>query len=78
MTDLISATPADTPGTAQPARSLHAVCNPMIRLLALNKVFHTSTGSTTVLKDVNLEVKSGQIFGIIGASALEEHIDSLR
>jgi D-methionine transport system ATP-binding protein len=40
----------------------------MIRLVELNKDFPTPTGSATVLKDINLEVKSGRIFGIIGAS----------
>jgi D-methionine transport system ATP-binding protein len=40
----------------------------MIRLSTLSKVFPGPNGPLSVLKDVNLEVKSGQIFGIIGTS----------
>jgi len=67
MTDLLSATLVKAPGTA-PARRVPSEGRPMIRLSELNKVFRGQIGSTTVLKDVNLEVKAGQIFGVIGAS----------
>lgn len=40
----------------------------MIRIAALNKTFITSSGSVVALKDVNLSIARGDIFGIIGFS----------
>jgi len=40
----------------------------MISISALNKTFVTSSGSVTALKDINLEINKGDIFGIIGFS----------
>jgi D-methionine transport system ATP-binding protein len=68
MADLLSPVLVDTDGTAPAFHGLPSACNPMLRLLELNKAFPGPTGFTTVLSGVNLEVKAGQIFGIIGAS----------
>ncbi len=40
----------------------------MIRLENVTKVFETKEGSITAADHVNLEVKDGEIFGIIGFS----------
>ena len=40
----------------------------MIELRNLNKTFHTQDGALTALDDINLTVKDGEIFGIIGLS----------
>jgi len=68
MVDLLSAAPADTPGTAPAAGRLPSAGSPMIRLRELHKVFPAPNGSIAVLKGVNLEVQTGRIFGVIGAS----------
>ena len=39
---------------------------PIIRLEGLGKQFSTANGTVTALEDINLEIKSGEIFGIIG------------
>ena len=41
---------------------------PIIRLEGLGKQFSTANGTVTALEDINLEIKSGEIFGIIGLS----------
>ena len=40
----------------------------MITVSNINKTFNTSTGKVEVLKDINLNVEDGDIFGIIGFS----------
>jgi D-methionine transport system ATP-binding protein len=40
----------------------------MIILRHLNKTYNTSTGSVIALQDINLQVRPGEIFGIIGRS----------
>lgn len=40
----------------------------MISLRHLSKTFETAEGSFEVLKDINLDIKKGEIFGIIGLS----------
>src|SRR5450759_2239197 len=40
----------------------------MIRIVALNKTFNSSSGRVVALKDVNLTISKGDIFGIIGFS----------
>lgn len=40
----------------------------MITIQNLNKTFNTPYGKIQVLKDINLEIKKGDIFGIIGFS----------
>lgn len=40
----------------------------MIEIKQLGKVFHTKSGDITALKDINLEIHRGEIFGIIGLS----------
>lgn len=40
----------------------------MIELRNLNKTFHTQDGALTALDDINLTVRDGEIFGIIGLS----------
>lgn len=40
----------------------------IIRLEHLGKQFETSNGTVTALEDINLEIRSGEIFGIIGLS----------
>ncbi|MCD7907342.1 MAG: ATP-binding cassette domain-containing protein [Clostridium sp.] len=41
---------------------------PIIRLEGLGKQFSTANGTVTALEDINLEIMSGEIFGIIGLS----------
>ncbi|HIT89384.1 MAG TPA: ATP-binding cassette domain-containing protein [Candidatus Merdenecus merdavium] len=41
---------------------------PIIEIKHLGKVFHTKAGEITALKDINLEIEGGEIFGIIGLS----------
>ncbi|MDF2505940.1 ATP-binding cassette domain-containing protein, partial [Clostridium sp.] len=40
----------------------------MIKINNLNKSFNTPYGKIDVLKNINLEIKKGDIFGIIGFS----------
>ena len=40
----------------------------IIRLEGLGKQFATSNGTVTALNDINLEIRRGEIFGIIGLS----------
>ena len=40
----------------------------MIELKDLCKTFHSSTGTVEALKDINLTINDGEIFGIIGLS----------
>lgn len=40
----------------------------IIRLEGLGKQFQTSNGTVTALDDINLEIRQGEIFGIIGLS----------
>ena len=40
----------------------------MIILDQVKKVFQTSSGQVTAVDSVNLEIKKGEIFGIIGYS----------
>lgn len=40
----------------------------MIRIEALNKVFKDKTGDVHALKDININIEKGDIFGIIGLS----------
>ena len=40
----------------------------IIRLEGLGKQFATSNGTVTALDDINLEIRRGEIFGIIGLS----------
>jgi len=68
MMDLFTAAPAEKTGVALASRRVPDDGRPMIRLSELSKVFSGPNGSTTVLKSVNLEVKAGQVFGVIGAS----------
>lgn len=42
--------------------------NAIIRLEGLGKQFETSSGPVTALKDINLEIRGGEVFGIIGLS----------
>ena len=42
--------------------------NAIIRLEGLGKQFQTSGGPVTALEDINLEIRSGEVFGIIGLS----------
>jgi D-methionine transport system ATP-binding protein len=41
---------------------------PIIKIEALSKVFQGPDGDFSALEDINLEIKSGEIFGIIGMS----------
>ena len=41
---------------------------PIIRLEGLGKQFQTSGGPVTALEDINLEIRYGEVFGIIGLS----------
>lgn len=41
---------------------------PIIALKALGKTFKTSNGAVTALDDINLDIRAGEIFGIIGLS----------
>ena len=41
---------------------------PIIQLEGLGKQFSTANGTVTALEDINLEIKNGEIFGIIGLS----------
>ena len=41
---------------------------PIIALRHLSKTFGTGDGQVRALKDVNIEVEKGDIFGIIGLS----------
>ena len=41
---------------------------PIIRLEELGKEFKTANGPVTALENINLEIRQGEIFGIIGLS----------
>ncbi|MBJ6749777.1 methionine ABC transporter ATP-binding protein [Geomonas anaerohicana] len=40
----------------------------MITIDSLNKLYHTPRGTFTALRDVNLQIEKGDVFGIIGLS----------
>ena len=40
----------------------------IIRIEGLNKTFHGAAGEITALADIDLAVREGEIFGIIGLS----------
>jgi len=40
----------------------------MIQIKELSKVYNSEEGQVVALKNVNLEIEAGQIFGIIGPS----------
>ncbi|MBO1695118.1 ATP-binding cassette domain-containing protein, partial [Bacteroides uniformis] len=40
----------------------------MIKLKQVSKTFDTKSGNVHAVKDVNLEIQDGEIFGIIGFS----------
>ena len=40
----------------------------MIELQHIDKIYHTSSGDLHALKDINLSINEGEIFGIIGLS----------
>ena len=42
--------------------------NPIIEVQSLEKIFQTKNGNVQALKDINLEIQKGDIFGIIGMS----------
>lgn len=41
---------------------------PLIQIRGLSKVFRTESGDVNVLEDIDLDIKEGEIFGIIGMS----------
>lgn len=41
---------------------------PLIQIRGLSKVFSTESGDVNVLEDIDLDIKEGEIFGIIGMS----------
>lgn len=44
------------------------MANPILQIHNLSKTYTTRTGEVHALKDVNLNVERGDIFGIIGMS----------
>ena len=40
----------------------------IIRLEGLGKQFQTANGTVTALEDINLDIRQGEVFGIIGLS----------
>lgn len=44
------------------------VISPVIKLQHLNKIYHTPHGELPALADINLDVQSGEIYGVIGKS----------
>ena len=40
----------------------------IVSLKSMGKVFHTKNGDVKALDDINLDIKKGEIFGIIGLS----------
>ncbi|MBE7015634.1 MAG: methionine ABC transporter ATP-binding protein, partial [Ruminococcaceae bacterium] len=40
----------------------------MIEIKGLSKTFHTKDGTVEALKDINMTVNDGDIYGIIGMS----------
>jgi D-methionine transport system ATP-binding protein len=40
----------------------------MIELQHIEKIYHTASGDLHALKDINLTINEGEIFGIIGLS----------
>ena len=42
--------------------------NELIEIKNLGKVFETSSGNIVALSDINLSIRDGEIFGIIGLS----------
>ena len=41
---------------------------PIIELKGITKIFGTGDGAVTALKDVDLTIEEGEIFGVIGLS----------
>ncbi len=41
---------------------------PLVKIQGLSKTFHTANGDVQALKDINLSIEQGDIFGIIGLS----------
>ena len=44
------------------------MANPIIELKGITKTFGTGDGAVTALKDVDLTIYEGEIFGVIGLS----------
>ena len=42
--------------------------NYMIEIRGLSKTFHTANGDITALQDIDLTIRDGEIYGIIGLS----------
>ena len=40
----------------------------MIKIEGLNKTYHLKSGNVEAVKDVNLSIEEGEIYGIIGYS----------
>ena len=40
----------------------------MIYIKDLTKIYHSDTGDVKALEDVNLHIKQGEIYGVIGLS----------
>jgi len=40
----------------------------MIHIKNLTKIYHSDSGDVKALEDVNLHIKQGEIFGVIGLS----------
>jgi D-methionine transport system ATP-binding protein len=53
---------------SQPRTDTEAADEPVIRLEGISKVFRSASGPATVLNDISLAVRPGEIFGIIGRS----------
>ena len=50
----------------------------MIELKHLGKIYSSASGSVEALKDVNLTIADGEIFGIIGLSEISSGKQTLR
>jgi len=44
------------------------VDNPIIKIVGLSKTFQGANGEFSALEDINLEIRKGEIFGVIGMS----------
>lgn len=53
---------------SQPQTDTEAGAEPVIQLEGISKVFRSRSGAVTVLDDISLSVRRGEIFGIIGRS----------